>query len=181
MDGEVDILISVVYTFTPESQHISEGQRFINGAVNVSAFDTGQPVDNFPMSAYLVNGTCQDRASSTHFSVVGPTNQDGLFTYEFESFTGLPSFHNQTFWGSLRVCFSTDSEYVDPINKTWLANFHGGLKASYEKQSSQAFGFTTMLGIALITILLAVGATILIRRRRKAACLLYTSPSPRDS
>jgi len=168
LDVEVDILISVVYTFTPESQHISEGQRFINGAVNVSAFDTGQPVDNFPMSAYLVNGTCQDRASSTHFSVVGPTNQDGLFTYEFESFTGLPSFHNQTFWGSLRVCFSTDSEYVDPINKTWLANFHGGLKASYEKQSSQAFGFTTMLGIALITILLAVGATILIRRRRKA-------------
>ena len=168
LDVEVDILISVVYTFTPESQHISEGQRFITGAVNVSAFDTGQPVDNFPMSAYLVNGTCQERASSTHFSVVGPTNQHGLFTYEFESFTGLPSFHNQTFWGSLRVCFSTDSEYVDPINKTWLANFHGGLKASYEKQSSQAFGFTTMLGIALITILLAAGATILIRRRRKA-------------
>ena len=168
MDVEVEILISVVYRFTPESQHISEGQRIISGAVNVTAFDTGQPVENFPMSAYLVNGTCEDRGSSAHFSVVGPTNQDGLFTYEFESFTGLPSFHNQSFWGPLRVCFSTDSEYVDPINKTWLANFHGGLEVTYEKQSSQAFGFTTMLGLALIAILLVAGAAMLIRRRRKA-------------
>ena len=168
MDVEVEILISVVYRFTPESQHISEGQRIISGAVNVSAFDTGQPVENFPMSAYLVNGTCEDRGSSTHFLVVGLTNQDGLFTYEFESFTGLPSFYNQSFWGPLRVCFSTDSEYVDPINKTWLANFHGGLEVTYEKQSSQAFGFTTMLGLALIAILLVVGAAMLIRRRRKA-------------
>ena len=168
LEVEVDILISVVYRFTPDSLYISEGQKFINGAVNVSAFDTGQPVENFPLSAYLVNSTCSQRHTSTHFSVVGLTNQDGLFTYEFESFTGLPSFHNQTFWGGLRVCFSTDSEYVDPINKTWLANFHGGLEVTYEKQSAQAFGFTTILGLALIAILLAAGAAMLVRRRRKA-------------
>ena len=101
LEVEVDILISVVYRFTPDSLYISEGQRFINGAVNVTALDTGQPVENFPLSAYLVNSTCSQRHTSTHFTVVGLTNQDGLFTYEFESFTGLPSFHNQTFWGCL--------------------------------------------------------------------------------
>ena len=168
LDLEVDILISVVYRFAPESQHISQGQRFISGAVNVTALDTGQPVNNFPLSAYLVNGTCDQKGSSTHFSVVGLTDQNGLFTYEFESFTGLPSFHNQTFWGDLTVCFATDSEYVDPINKTWLANFHGGIDVTYEKQSTQAFGFTTMLGLVLIAILLAAGAAVLIRRRRQA-------------
>lgn len=168
LDLEVDILISVIYRFAPESQHISQGQRFISGAVNVTALDSGQPVNNFPLSAYLVNGTCDQKGSSTHFSVVGLTNQNGLFTYEFESFTGLPSFHNQTFWGDLTVCFATDSEYVDPINKTWLANFHGGIDATYEKQSTQAFGFTTMLGLVLIAILLAAGAAVLIRRRRQA-------------
>ena len=168
LEVEVDILISVVYRFTPDSLHISQGQRLISGAVNVTAFDTGQPVENFPLSAYLVNGTCDQRDSSAHFSVVGPTDENGLFVYEFESFTGLPSFHNQTFWGELTVCFSTDSEYVDPINKTWLANFHGGLEVTYEKQSAQTFGFTTMLGLALITILLVAGAAMLIRRRRQA-------------
>ncbi len=168
LEVEVDILISVVYRFTPDSLHISQGQRLISGAVNVTAFDTGQPVENFPLSAYLVNGTCDQRDSSAHFSVVGPTDENGLFVYEFESFTGLPSFHNQTFWGELTVCFSTDSEYVDPINKTWLANFHGGLEVTYEKQSTQTFGFTTMLGLALIAILLVAGAAMLIRRRRQA-------------
>ena len=168
LEVEVDILISVIYRFTPDSLFISEGQRIINGAVNVTALDTGQPVENFPISAYLVNSTCDQRHTSTHFSVVGLTNQDGLFTYEFESFTGLPSFHNQTFWGGLRVCFSTDSEFVDPINKTWLANFHGGIDITYEKQSAKAFGFTTMIGLILIAILLAVGAAMLVRRRRKA-------------
>ena len=168
LEVEVDILISVIYRFTPDSLFISEGQRIINGAVNVTALDTGQPVENFTISAYLVNSTCDQRHTSTHFSVVGLTNQDGLFTYEFESFTGLPSFHNQTFWGGLRVCFSTDSEFVDPINKTWLANFHGGIDITYEKQSAKAFGFTTMIGLILIAILLAVGAAMLVRRRRKA-------------
>ena len=168
LEVEVDILISVIYRFTPDALFISEGQRIINGAVNVTALDTGQPVENFPISAYLVNSTCDQRHTSTHFSVVGLTNQDGLFTYEFESFTGLPSFHNQTFWGGLRVCFSTDSEFVDPINKTWLANFHGGIDITYEKQSAKAFGFTTIIGLILIAILLAAGAAMLVRRRRKA-------------
>ena len=168
LEVEGDILISVSYRFTPDALFISEGQRIINGAVNVTALDTGQPVENFPISAYLVNSTCDQRHTSTHFSVVGLTNQDGLFTYEFESFTGLPSFHNQTFWGGLRVCFSTDSEFVDPINKTWLANFHGGIDITYEKQSAKAFGFTTIIGLILIAILLAAGAAMLVRRRRKA-------------
>ena len=42
LEVEVDILVSVVYRFTPDSLHISQGQRLISGAVNVTAFDTGQ-------------------------------------------------------------------------------------------------------------------------------------------
>ncbi len=169
IEVEVMILISVVFDFEPDSLFLAEGQRLLQGSVNVSALDTGQPVPDFPLSAYLVNSTCDNRESSTHFSRVGLTDQDGEFTYQFESVIGLPSFHNDSFWGELRVCFSTDSNFVDPINKTWLANFHGGLDIEYEQQDSQSFQPAMYALVALIVLGLVAGALVLVRRRKQAA------------
>ena len=165
---EVEILISVAYRFNPESLFVAEDQRLLSGSINVTALDTGQVVPDFPISAYLLNGSCVNK-DSPHFAVVGLTDQNGLFTYQFESFTGLPSFHNQTFWGGLRVCFATDSEFVDPINKTWPPMFRDGLDVEYEQQSGKAFGFSTILLAVLLTLALLIGAAMLMRRRKQAA------------
>ena len=168
VEVEVEILISVAYRFNPESLFVAEDQRLLSGSINVTALDTGQVVPDFPISAYLVNGSCVNK-DSPHFAVVGLTDQNGLFTYKFESFTGLPSFHNQTFWGGLRVCFTTDSEFVDPVNKTWPPMFRDGLDVEYEKQSGKAFGFSTILLAALLALALLAGAAMLMRRRKQAA------------
>jgi hypothetical protein len=169
IEVEVMILISVVFDFEPDSLFLAEGQRLLEGSVNVSELYTRQPVPDFPLSAYLVNSTCDNRDSSTHFSRVGLTDQYGEFTYQFESVIGLPSFHNDSFWGELRVCFSTDSNFVDPINKTWLANFHGGLDIEYEQQDSQSFQPAMYALVALIVLGLVAGALVLVRRRKQAA------------
>jgi len=168
VEVEVEILISVAYRFNPESLFVAEDQRLLSGSINVTALDTGQVVPDFPISAYLVNGSCVNK-DSPHFAVVGLTDQNGLFTYQFESFTGLPSFYNQTFWGGLRVCFATDSEFVDPINKTWPPMFRDGLDVEYEQQSGKAFGFSTILLAALLALALLTGAAMLMRRRKQAA------------
>ena len=168
VEVEVEILISVAYRFNPESLFVAEDQRLLSGSINVTALDTGQVVPDFPISAYLLNGSCVNK-DSPHFAVVGLTDQNGLFTYQFESFTGLPSFHNQTFWGGLRVCFATDSEFVDPINKTWPPMFRDGLDVEYEQQSGKTFGFSTILLAALLTLALLIGVAMLMRRRKQAA------------
>ncbi|SVD07822.1 uncharacterized protein METZ01_LOCUS360676, partial [marine metagenome] len=119
LEVEVVILISVVYDFNPDSLYIAKDQRLLTGSVNVTALDTGQVVPDFPLSAYLVKGTCENKQTS-HFNVVGLTDQNGLFVYQFESFQGLPSFYNRTFWGEMRVCFTTDSDSVDYDGKIFL-------------------------------------------------------------
>ena len=169
IEVEVMILISVVFDFEPDSLYLAEGERLLQGSVNVSALDTGQSVSDFPLSAYLVNGTCDNKHSSTHFSVVGLTDQNGLFTYHFEAVAGLAPFYNQSFWGEMRVCFSTDSDFVDPINKTWLANYHGGLDIEYEQQASQSFQPALYALVVLIVLGVVAGALVLVRRRRQAA------------
>ena len=169
IEVEVMILISVVFDFEPDSLYLAEGKRLLQGSVNVSALDTGQSVSDFPLSAYLVNGTCDNKHSSTHFSVVGLTDQNGLFTYHFEAVAGLAPFYNQSFWGEMRVCFSTDSDFVDPINKTWLANYHGGLDIEYEQQASQSFQPALYALVVLIVLGVVAGALVLVRRRRQAA------------
>jgi len=169
IEVEVMILISVVFDFEPDSLYLAEGKRLLQGSVNVSALDTGQSVPDFSLSAYLVNGTCDNKHSSTHFSVVGLTDQDGLFTYHFEAVAGLAPFYNQSFWGEMRVCFSTDSDFVDPINKTWLANYHGGLDIEYEQQASPSFQPALYALVVLIVLGVVAGAFVLVRRRRQAA------------
>jgi len=167
LEVEVMILISVVYVFNPDSLYVAEDQRILTGSINVTALDTGQVVPEFPLSAYLVNGTCDNRQTS-HFTVVGLTDQNGLFVYQFESFPGLPSFHNRTFWGEMRVCFTTDSDSVDYDGKIFLVN-HGGLEIEYEQQAGKSFGFTTILVAVLIALAVVAGAGMLMRRRRQAA------------
>ncbi len=169
IEVEVMILISVVFDFEPDSLYLAEGKRLLQGSVNVSALDTGQSVPDFSLSAYLVNGTCDNKHSSTHFSVVGLTDQNGLFTYHFEAVAGLAPFYNQSFWGEMRVCFSTDSDFVDPINKTWLANYHGGLDIEYEQQASPSFQPALYALVVLIVLGVVAGAFVLVRRRRQAA------------
>ncbi len=168
LEIEVVILISVIYDFNPDSLYVAKNQRLLSGSINVTALDTGQVVPDFPLSAYLVNGTCDNRQAS-HFTRVGLTDQNGLFVYQFESFTGLPSFYNQTFWGELRVCFTTDSDFVDPVNKTWPPIFRDGLDVEYEQQSGESFGFSTILVAVLIALALVAGAAMLMRRRKQAA------------
>ena len=168
LEIEVVILISVIYDFNPDSLYVAKNQRLLSGSINVTALDTGQVVPDFPLSAYLVNGTCDNKQTS-HFTRVGITNPAGLFVYQFESFTGLPSFYNQTFWGELRVCFTTDSDFVDPINKTWPPIFRDGLDVEYEQQSGESFGFSTILVAVLIALALVAGAAMLMRRRKQAA------------
>ena len=167
LEVEVVILISVVYDFNPDSLYIAKDQRLLTGSINVTALDTGQVVPDFPLSAHLVNGTCENKQNS-HFNVVGLTDQNGLFVYQFESFQGLPSFHNKTFWGEMRVCFTTDSNFVDYDGKIFLVN-HGGLDIEYEQQSSKSLGFTTILTAVLIVLAIVAGAAMLMRRRRQAA------------
>jgi len=167
VEVEVMILISVIYEFAPDSLYVAKDQRLLTGSINVTALDTGQVVPDFPLSAFLVNGTC-DNMETSHFNVIGLTDQNGLFTYQFESFQGLPSFHNQTFWGEMRVCFTTDSEFVDYDGKIFLVN-HGGLDIQYEQQSGDSFGFSTILLAALLTLALLAGVAMLMRRRKQAA------------
>ena len=168
LEVEVTILISVSYDFNPDSLYVAKNQRLLSGSINVTALDTGQVVPDFPLSAYLVNGTCDNRETS-HFTRVGLTDQNGLFVYQFEAYTGLPSFYNQTFWGELRVCFTTDSDFVDPVNKTWPPIFRDGLDVEYEQQTGESFGFSTILVAVLIALALVVGAAMLMRRRKQAA------------
>jgi hypothetical protein len=168
LEVEVVILISVAYDFNPDSLYVAKNQRLLSGSINVTALDTGQVVPDFPLSAYLVNGTCDNRETS-HFTRVGLTDQNGLFVYQFEAYTGLPSFYNQTFWGELRVCFTTDSDFVDPINKTWPPIFRDGLDVEYEQQTGESFGFSTILVAVLIALALVAGAAMLMRRRKQAA------------
>ena len=168
LEVEVIILISVAYDFNPDSLYVAKNQRLLSGSINVTALDTGQVVPDFSLSAYLVNGTCDHRETS-HFTRVGFTDQNGLFLYQFEAYTGLPSFYNQTFWGELRVCFTTDSDFVDPINKTWPPIFRDGLDVEYEQQTGESFGFSTILVAVLIALALVAGAAMLMRRRKQAA------------
>ena len=67
------------------------------------------------------------------------------------------------------MCFATDSEFVDPINKTWPPMFRDGLDVEYEQQSGKAFGFSTILLAVLLTLALLIGAAMLMRRRKQAA------------
>ena len=115
----------VTFTFSPDSQHIKEEQRRINGTVTVTATDTGLPVEGISIVARLVN------SSMIHFQNVKLTDANGIMDYEFV-ISDQPSFYKTSRWGELSLNFQTDSQLISPADRFWLANEHGGIQMTYE-------------------------------------------------
>ena len=115
------------------------------------------------ITARLVNET------STHFTVVGVTNQDGIFTYNFESFHEGHPLWDRDFWGDLSVEFSSDSDIIDPIDAARLSQF-AVVEVEYQPEQGASLIGPAMAALAVLVIigLAAVGA-ILLRRRKQAA------------
>ena len=159
----VNIRVPVTFTFTPDSHHIKENQRRINGTVTVSANDTGLPIGGISIVARLVNTT------TIHFQNVKLTDENGIMDYDF-TIQNQPAFFDQTKWGELSLIFQTDSQLISPNDRLWLANEHGGIKMTYEDPASL---FTIWQIIAIVGILLILGTltglALSLRRRRLAA------------
>ena len=161
----VSIMVPVNFDFTPTSIKLGKDDRIIRGTVNVTATDSFEPVSNISMTASLVNAS----SGQTHFRVIEMTDQDGLFTYEFKSIEGLPTLWDQGFWGELSITFSTDSLFIDPFNRTWLATQHGGIDIEYEETPESPI-FQSFLFVLLFVSIIAVlaGSGLYYRRRRNA-------------
>ena len=161
----VSIMVPVNFEFTPDTIKLGKDDRIIRGTVNVTATDSLEPVSNISMTASLVNAT----DGTTHFRVIEMTDQDGLFTYEFKSIEGLPTLWDQGFWGELEIVFSTDSLFIDPSNRTWLATQHGGIDIEYETPAESSI-FQSALFVVFFLILIAglVSSGLYYQRRRNA-------------
>ena len=161
----VSIMVPVNFEFTPDEIKLGKDDRIIRGTVNVTATDSFQPVSNISMTASLINAT----SGQTHFRVIEMTDQDGLFTYEFKSIEGLPTLWDQSFWGELSISFSTDSLFIDPSNRTWLATQHGGIDIEYEETAETSI-IQSVLFVILILVIIAglVSSGLYYQRRRNA-------------
>ena len=67
---DIEITVVIEVDFTLSSIELSTGQRVIRGIVNVTARDTGSPVEGLSMIAMLQNGT------TSHFSMSRLTDAD---------------------------------------------------------------------------------------------------------
>ena len=163
-DLSVSIMVPVNFEFTPNKIKLGKDDRIIRGTVNVTATDSLQPVANISMTASLINAS----SGQTHFRVIEMTDADGLFTYEFKSIEGLPTLWNQDFWGELSITFSTDSLFIDPSNRTWLATQHGGIDIEYEETVESSI--QSLLFIVMFVIIIAglAGSGLYYQRRRSA-------------
>ena len=159
----VNIRVPVSFTFTPDSHHIKENQRRINGTVTVTANDTGLPVEGISIVARLVN------QSVIHFQNVKLTDSNGIMDYDF-TIQNQPAFYDQNKWGELSLLFQTDSQLISPNDRLWLNNDYSGIEMTYEDPAPL---FTFWQIIALIGMLLILGTLIglglSLRRRRLAA------------
>ena len=163
---DVDIFVLVEVDFEISNLELSNGQRVIRGTVNVTARDTGEPLENLSLTASLANG------SVSHFSVSKLTDSYGVFEYEFKSMAPLPPL-SQTSpppegWGELSVMLGSDSEFLDPGSLALLPL--GGVPIDYEKKDSESFfGNASIAIVALATALIVVSlGSLLISRRRSA-------------
>jgi len=155
---EVNVLITVDFVFSPLD--LSNGQRILQGSVNLTANDTGESLPGVSMSAFLLNG------STTHFSSTKLTDENGKFNYEFKSLAPLPPLSDTSMWGNLHVQLSSDSSFIDPISVSSLA-FQGNMEISYEVTESESFLQPAVLGIGFILLVaLLVGSLTLYGRRR---------------
>ena len=160
---EVVIKVPVNFEFIPDSLYLEIGQSSLSGRVNVTATDRIEVIEGVSITARLVNET------STHFTVVGVTNQDGIFTYNFESFHEGHPLWDRDFWGDLSVEFSSDSDIIDPIDAARLSQF-AVVEVEYQPEQGASLIGPAMAALAVLVIigLAAVGA-ILLRRRKQAA------------
>ena len=167
-DLSVSIMVPVNFKFTPESIKIDKDVRIIRGTVNVTSTDSFEPVANISMSASLINSS----SGQTHFRVIEMTDEDGLFTYEFKSIEGLPTLWDRDFWGELSINFYTDSLFIDPSNRTWLAtqqNQNPHVTIEYEvTEESSIFQSLLYASIILIILIGMVGSGLYYQRRRSA-------------
>ena len=166
IDFSVGIMVPVNFLFTPDSQYVGKDTRIIRGTVNITATDTLMPVANISISALLINSTS---GLSLLPKVTMLTDEDGIVAYEFKAVEPLPSLWDQTFWGPLKIMFSTDSMFVDPSNRTWLSTQHGGLEIEYEPAEKASLIKPILFGLLVAFILVGlIGGGMMYRRRQQA-------------
>ena len=159
----VNIRVPVTFTFTPDSHHIKENQRRINGTVTVVANDTGLPVEGISIVARLVN------QSVIHFQNVKLTDSNGIMDYDF-TIQNQPAFYDKNKWGELSLIFQTDSQLISPNDRLWLNNDYSGIEMTYE-DPAPLFTFWQIIAIIGIILILGtlVGLGLSLRKRRLAA------------
>ena len=133
IEFDLQILVSVDFEFIPDKIFIERGQSKISGKINVTASDDNRapPVEGVSITARLTNDT------DTLFTVVGMTDMNGIFNYQFESFHDDHSFWDRDFWGELKIEFSSDSDIIDPVNATQLAQF-SEVNINYQAEASDS-------------------------------------------
>ena len=169
-DLSVSIMIPVNFKFTPEKIKLEKDTRIIRGTVNVTAIDSLEPVPNISMSASLINSS----SGQTHFRVIEMTDDDGLFTYEFKSIEGLPTLWDRNFWGELGINFYSDSLFIDPSNRTWLAtqqNLNPHVTIEYEVTEQSSILESLLYGSLLLILLIGIAGSGLYYQRRRNATI----------
>ena len=169
-DLSVSIMIPVNFKFTPEKIKLEKDTRIIRGTVNVTAVDSLEPVPNISMSASLINSS----SGQTHFRVIEMTDDDGLFTYEFKSIEGLPTLWDRNFWGELGINFYSDSLFIDPSNRTWLAtqqNLNPHVTIEYEVTEQSSILESLLYGSLLLILLIGIAGSGLYYQRRRNATI----------
>ena len=166
IDFDIQILVSVNFEFIPDSLFIKRDQSKISGKINVTASDDNRrpPIEGVSITARLVNET------ATHFTVVGMTDENGIFDYQFESFHEDHPFWDRSFWGVLSIEFSSDSEIIDPVNSTQLSLF-SEVSISYQAEESQSLLQPAILSIVLVIVLGAASILIVSMRRKRQAAI----------
>lgn len=158
IDIEVNVLVPVDFDFS--NLDLSNGQRILQGSVNLTANDTGEPLAGIPMSALLLNGT------TTHFSSTKLTDVNGRFNYEFKSLAPLPPLSDKSSWGNLHVQLSSDSNFIDPVSLSKL-NLEGNLEITYEVKSDNSFFQSTVFGLGFILLVSLLVSIFVVLNRRK--------------
>lgn len=165
IDFDLQVLVSVNFELIPDSLFVGIGQNKISGKINVTALDDNRnpPVEGVAITASLTNET------STHFTVVGLTDENGIFNYQFESFHADHSLWDRAFWGNLKVEFSSDSDLIDPVNATEFAQF-SEVEINYEAEATKSLLRPAIILILLMALLGAASMLVIsIRKKRQAA------------
>ena len=143
---DVEIMVMVEVDFVLSDVDLLDGQRVIKGTVNVTAKDTGEPLEGVSMTAVLLNG------STSHFSLSKLTGVDGVFDYEFKSLAPLPPLSDISSWGRLNVMIGSDSDFIPSSSLALLPS--GGVVVQYEEQEPESLlgslGFAAVVVIGII-------------------------------